>query len=68
MQLSIIWVLAQKELRDALRNRWFLLYTLAFIALSLAFSYLALAGSGMVGWGAPGLWCAPALDDYFHEQ
>ncbi|MCO6451471.1 MAG: ABC transporter permease [Caldilineales bacterium] len=49
MTPDTIWTIAQKELRDALRNRWFLLYTLAFIALSLAFSYLALAGAGIVG-------------------
>ncbi len=39
---------------DALRNRWFLLYTLAFIGLSLAFSYLALAGAGIVGFAGFG--------------
>ena len=42
MDPTIIWTFAQKELRDALRNRWFLLYTLSFIALSVALSYLAL--------------------------
>jgi Cu-processing system permease protein len=62
MQLSIIWVLAQKELRDALRNRWFLLYTLAFIALSLAFSYLALAGAGMVGFAGFGRTAASLIN------
>jgi Cu-processing system permease protein len=49
MDLAIIWTLAQKELRDALRNRWFVLYTLSFIVLSLALSYLALAGAGVTG-------------------
>jgi len=62
MQASIIWVLAQKELRDALRNRWFLLYTLAFIALSLAFSYLALAGAGMVGFAGFGRTAASLIN------
>ncbi len=62
MQLSIVWVLAQKELRDALRNRWFLLYTLAFIALSLAFSYLALAGAGMVGFAGFGRTAASLIN------
>ena len=62
MQSSIIWVLAQKELRDALRNRWFLLYTLAFIALSLAFSYLALAGAGMVGFAGFGRTAASLIN------
>ena len=62
MQASIIWVLAQKELRDALRKRWFLLYTLAFIALSLAFSYLALAGAGMVGFAGFGRTAASLIN------
>lgn len=62
MQLSIIWVLAQKELRDALRNRWFLLYTVAFIVLSLAFSYLALAGAGMVGFAGFGRTAASLIN------
>ena len=54
MDLRIIWILAKKEMGDALRNRWFLLYTLAFIGLSLAFSYLALAGAGIVGFAGFG--------------
>lgn len=49
MDAAIIWTLAQKELRDALHNRWFVLYTLSFIVLSMALSYLALAGAGMAG-------------------
>lgn len=49
MDPAIIWTLAQKELRDALHNRWFVLYTLSFIVLSMALSYLALAGAGMAG-------------------
>ena len=59
LSLSTIWILAQKELRDALRNRWFLLYTIAFVVLSLAFSYLALASSGRAG-----AWRRAAIDLY----
>ena len=62
MQPSIIWTLAQKELTRCLRNRWFLLYTLAFIALSLAFSYLALAGAGMVGFAGFGRTAASLIN------
>lgn len=54
MNLRSIWIIAQKELRDALRNRWFLLYTLAFVGLSLGFSYLALAGAGIAGFAGFG--------------
>jgi Cu-processing system permease protein len=35
-----ILVIAKKELRDSLRNRWFILFALAFGTLSLAFSLL----------------------------
>lgn len=49
MDFENIFILAQKELRDALRNRWFLLYALAFAALSLALAWTALAGAGNFG-------------------
>lgn len=62
MTLPTIWTLAQKELRDALRNRWFLLYTLAFVVLSLAFSYLALASSGIVGFAGFGRTAASLIN------
>jgi Cu-processing system permease protein len=44
-----ILILTQKELRDARRNRWFLLYTLAFAGLALALAWLALSGVGSYG-------------------
>ena len=44
-----ILILAQKELRDAQRNRWFGLYTIAFAGLSLALAWLALSGTGNYG-------------------
>lgn len=59
---SIVWILAQKELRDALRNRWFVLYALAFAALALAFSYLALASSGLVGFAGFGRTAASLIN------
>jgi Cu-processing system permease protein len=40
---------AAKELRDARRNRWFLLYTAALAALSLAISGLAVSEQGAYG-------------------
>jgi Cu-processing system permease protein len=49
MSLYTIWTVAQKELRDALRNRWFLLYTVAFLALALGLSALSRLGAGMTG-------------------
>jgi Cu-processing system permease protein len=44
-----VYVLIQKELRDARRNRWFLLYAIAFAGLSLALAWLALSGAGNYG-------------------
>ena len=44
-----VYVLTQKELRDARHNRWFLLYAIAFAGLSLALAWLALSGAGNYG-------------------
>ena len=49
MDAANVLTLAQKELRDSLRNRWFLLYAVAFSVLALALSYLSLAGAARVG-------------------
>lgn len=49
IDLENIFILAQKELRDARRNRWFLLYTLAFAVLSMTLAWVALAGAGNYG-------------------
>lgn len=49
-----ILTVARRELRDALRARWFTLYTLAFLALGLGVSYLSAAatgGTGLEGFG-----------------
>lgn len=62
MDSTIIWTLAEKELRDALRNRWFALYTIAFVVLALAFSYLALAGAGIVGFAGFGRTAASLIN------
>jgi Cu-processing system permease protein len=62
MSFITIWTLAQKEMRDALRNRWFLLYTVAFVGLSLAFSYMALAGAGIAGFAGFGRTAASLIN------
>lgn len=49
-----VLTLARRELRDALRSRWFLLYTLAFAALGLGLSFVSAAaagGAGLSGFG-----------------
>jgi Cu-processing system permease protein len=40
---------ALRELREAVRSRWFLLYTLAFAALGLGVSYVSAVGAGGAG-------------------
>ena len=48
-------LLARKELRDSLRNRWFVTYTTAFAVLAIGLAYLARVGtamSGFAGFGA----------------
>ena len=52
--LRNVGILMFKELRDAWRNRWFLLYSVAFAVLALAMSWLSLvgvAGTGFAGLG-----------------
>jgi Cu-processing system permease protein len=47
-------ILCAKEMRDARRNRWFLLFAVAFSVLALALSYLSLAGAARVGFAGLG--------------
>ncbi len=49
MDFGNIFILAQKELRDARKNRWFLLYAIAFTGLSLALAWVSLSGAGNYG-------------------
>jgi Cu-processing system permease protein len=49
-----ILTIAHRELREAVRSRWFLLYTLAFAVLGLAVSFVSASGSsgsGLSGFG-----------------
>ncbi len=41
--------IAHRELRDAIRSRWFWLYTVAFATLGLAVSFVSAAGTGSIG-------------------
>ncbi len=54
LEVRNVAILLAKELRDAWRNRWFLLYSTAFAVLALAMSWLSLvgvAGTGFAGLG-----------------
>lgn len=46
--------IARRELRDALKSRWFVLYTLAFVVLGLAVSFVSAAGTGGTGFSGFG--------------
>lgn len=41
--------IARRELRDSIKSRWFVLYSLAFAALGLGVSFVSAASSGGVG-------------------
>lgn len=47
--LRNIATIGHRELRDAVRSRWFMLYTVAFTALGLGISYVSAMGSGGAG-------------------
>lgn len=49
MDWVILRIVGEKEIRSALRNRWFLLYTGLFLVLSVAFSTTAMSGSTLTG-------------------
>lgn len=49
VDLTNVLTLTQKELRDARRNRWFILFSIAFAGLALALAWLALSGVGTYG-------------------
>lgn len=49
MDWENVLTLVQKELRDAFRNRWFLLYAVAFAGLSLALAWFSISGAGSYG-------------------
>lgn len=53
MELRSVGILALRELGEAWRNRWFLLYSVAFTLLALALSWLSV--SGVAGTGFAGL-------------
>ncbi len=54
MDRFIVATIARKEVHDSLRNRWFLLYTVAFAVLALSVSWISLAGTGTYGFAGYG--------------
>lgn len=62
MNLKTITTLANYELRASLRNRWFVLYALAFALLATALSSLSLSGAGMFGFAGFGRTAASLIN------
>lgn len=54
MELTLLWTIAQRELREALRNKWLWFYAVGFAGLALALSRAGLASAGYAGLGGFG--------------
>lgn len=54
IELDLLWTIAQRELREALKNKWLWFYAAAFAGLALALSQAGLASSGYAGLGGFG--------------
>lgn len=49
MDRVTVTTIAMRDARAGMRNRWFMLYAIMFLGLSVAFSWVALAGSDLTG-------------------
>jgi Cu-processing system permease protein len=54
LSAATLVVLARKELRDAVRNKWFIAYAAGFTVMALGVSYLAQVGTGYSGFAGFG--------------
>ena len=54
MELYLLWTIAQRALRDALRNKWLWFYAVGFGALAFALAQAGMASSGYAGLGGFG--------------
>lgn len=54
MELTLTWTIAMRELRESLRNKWLIAYTIGFALLALALSRASLASAGYAGLGGFG--------------
>jgi Cu-processing system permease protein len=57
-----VLLLARKELRDSLRNRWFVTYTVAFAVLAIGLAYLSRVGTAMSGFSGFGATAASLVN------
>lgn len=49
MSRTAVWALAQREMSDAVRNRWFIAYAGAFVVLSAALAFMVVSNAGYGG-------------------
>jgi Cu-processing system permease protein len=62
IELRLLWPIAQRELREALRNKWLVFYALGFAALAVALSSASFATSGYAGLGGFGRTAASLIN------
>jgi Cu-processing system permease protein len=62
MELKLMWTIAQRELREALRNKWLWFYAVGFAALALALARAGLAAAGYSGLGGFGRTAASLIN------
>jgi Cu-processing system permease protein len=54
LQPTLVWVIAMKEIREAVRSKWFWMWTAAFASLAAFMASVALPGSQVTGYGSFG--------------
>ena len=54
MELYLLWTIAQRELREALRNKWLWFYAIGFGVLAFALAQAGMTSSGYAGLGGFG--------------
>lgn len=62
MEPSLLWTIAQAELREALRNKWLWLFAVGFAGLALALSRAGLSAAGYAGLGGFGRTAASLIN------
>jgi Cu-processing system permease protein len=62
MELTLLWTIAQRELREALRNKWLGFYAIGFAVLAFALSQAGLASAGYAGLGGFGRTAASLIN------
>jgi len=62
MELTLLWTIAQRELREALRNKWLWFYTAGFTALAITLSQAGVASAGYAGLGGFGRTAASLIN------